>query len=232
MDFPPFPGFRPQAFDFFRQLAQNNNREWFKAHKHIYDDEVWWPFQCLIADLSQRATRERLPLTGDPQHALFRIYRDTRFSKNKDPYKDHAGGVLSRDGGRKDAIGGLYIHVQPGESLLASGFWMPPSELLRAWRLRMVERPDEFLDLMAALETKGLKLQSEEYLKRMPQGFEQYAESPVAPYLKYKAYWVERTFKDEELGDPSFTDSVLQFMHDTLPLLEYGWSLLRQKPGR
>ena len=109
MEYPPFPGFRNEAFDFFRQLAENNQRDWFKPRKATYDDEVVWPMRCLLTEASNEAAQHGLNLTANPKRALFRIYRDTRFSKNKAPYKTHAGAVLTRTGDNKSS-GGVYIH--------------------------------------------------------------------------------------------------------------------------
>ena len=98
---PPFPGFREEAFAFLRDLRQHNERDWFKPRKATYDDELLWPARCLIGELAEALPRAGVPLTGTPKKAPFRIYRDTRFSKNKDPYKTHLGLVLSRDGTKK-----------------------------------------------------------------------------------------------------------------------------------
>ena len=224
-DFPPFPGFRPEAFDFLRQLAQNNERDWFKPRKETYDDEVLWPMRCLVADASRQAAALGLPLTGDPKRSLFRIYRDIRFSKNKNPYKTHAGAVLSRSGERRDN-GVVYIHVEPGKAFIAGGFWRPETSLLRAWRARMAEAPALFLEMTRRLDTAGLALDyGQDTLKRMPRGFENLADTEVAHYLRWKSFIVSRTVSDEALQSPDFTQALVQMMHDALPLLEYGWQL-------
>ncbi len=221
---PPFPGFRDEAFTFFRDLALHNDREWFKPRKAVYEDEIVWPFKCLIADAAARMARQGVPITGDPERALFRIYRDTRFSKNKAPYKTHAGAVLSRTGER-DGTGVMYIHVEPAGSFLAGGFWQPENPFLGAWRARMVGEPDEFLDVVGAVEGAGLEVYSEDTLKRLPRGFEEYAGSPLEPYLKWKSYLVTRPVSDAELHRPEFTDTVVETTKAALPLLRYGWNL-------
>lgn len=222
-DFPPFPGFRPEAFDFLRQLAQNNERDWFKPRKETFDDEVIWPFRCLIVDVTRQATDLDLPLTGDPKRSIFRIYRDTRFSKNKAPYKTHVGAVLSRAGHRKDS-GGVYIHIEPENTFMAAGFWRPETPMLRAWRTHMAEAPALFLEMIRRLDAAGLALDHrQDALKRMPRGFENLADSEIGDYLRWKSFIVVRTVPDEALQTPDFTQSVVQMMQDVLPLLEYGW---------
>ncbi len=224
-DFPPFPGFRPEAFTFLQDLASNNERDWFKPRKATFDDEVLWPMKCLIVDAARQMTALNIPLTGTPKHSLFRIYRDTRFSKNKQPYKTHSGAVLSRSGSRRDN-GAIYIHVEPGKSFLAGGYWRPETPLLRAWRARMAEAPAPFLDVAEALDAAGLPLQnSNDALKRMPRGYEEHAETDIADYLRWKSFVVTRSVPDALLQSPDFTEAVVTMARDTLPLLEYGWQL-------
>ncbi len=232
LDFPPFPGFRPEAFDFLRQLARNNRREWFKPRKETYEDEVLWSLRCLVVDAARQAGLRRLPLTGDPKGGLFRLYRDTRFSKNKLPYKTHAGAVLSRTGSRKEE-GVVYVHVEPGASFLAAGFWHPEAALLRAWRARMAAAPSVFLEMAHALEAAGLPLAHDgDALKRLPRGFEDFARHEWADYLRWKSFVVSRTVSDEALQAPDFTEAVVQMMRDALPLLDYGWHLVDTVPSK
>jgi len=224
MDFPPFPGFRPEAFAFLGDLALHNDRDWFKARKATYEDEVQWPLRCLVVDAAREAGRLQIPLTGDPKHSLFRIYRDTRFSKTKVPYKTSAGAVLSRSGSRKDS-GVLYIHFEPGRSFLGAGFWQPESKQLRRWRSRIVEAPDAFRTMVDQVKAGGMEMDPEDKLKRLPRGFEAYTEADFAPFLKWKSLVAYRKVPDEALHSPAFTAEVVQAMQTALPLLEFGWSI-------
>src|SRR4029077_16360490 len=124
-----FAGFRPAAFAFFAELQGHNDPAWFKPRKALYEAEVLAPFRELIAVVGETLGRAGLPLIGDPRRGIFRIYRDVRFSPDKRLYKTHAGAVLTRSGGRHDP-GVLYIHVAPGESMVAAGFWHPAPALL------------------------------------------------------------------------------------------------------
>ncbi len=223
-DFPPFPGFRPEAFAFLRALAENNQRDWFKPRKTIFEDEVLWPMQCLVSDASRRASEERLQLTGEPKGSIFRIYRDTRFSKDKSPYKTHIGAFLTRTG-QKDEHGGVYIHIEPGKSFLAAGFWRPENTMLRAWRVRMAQEPEQFYELVREVISQGLKLETDESLKRLPQGFNEHTGSQLADYLRWKSFLVTCPVKDLAAQSPAFTQDVVQFMHSAQPLLTYGWEI-------
>ena len=128
-----FAGFRPAAFAFFSELQDNNDPAWFKPRKALYEAEVLAPFRELIAAVGDALGQAGLPLAGDPRRGIFRIYRDVRFSPDKRLYKTHAGAVLTRSGGRRDP-GVLYIHVAPGESMAAAGFWHPEPALLARLR--------------------------------------------------------------------------------------------------
>lgn len=224
IDFPPFPGFREEGLQFMRELKQNNRREWFKPRKSVYDDELVWPMQCLMAQLSAEAARRGLPLSADPEKAVFRIYRDVRFSKDKDPYKTHIGAVLTRTGDKK-APGGLYVHVEPGHSYVTGGFWRPDSRLLQAWRGRIEAMPDQFVALARGIESAGLALEADEKLKRLPRGANLDPEHPASEYLKWKSFLATRYVSDAELTRPELAETAIETLQGLFPLLDFGWQL-------
>jgi uncharacterized protein (TIGR02453 family) len=222
---PPFPGFTDAGLQFLRYLKAHNDREWFTPRKAQFEDEVLDPARLLVADFSREASHRGLPLSGDPKRSIFRIYRDTRFSKDKRPYKTHVGMVLSRTGGRGEE-GVVYVHVEPGESFIGSGFWQPETPLLRRFRERMASDPEGWLGVVEEVSEAGLSIEPEDTLKRMPRGYESHAESPVAPWLKARSLLVTRPVADGELREPSFTETVLDVAEATLPFLAYGWALM------
>ncbi len=224
-DFPPFPGFRAEGLQFLRDLKRHNERDWFKPRKQTYEDELRWPLQCLVADAAHRAPAHGLPLTGDPKRSVFRLYRDTRFSKNKLPYKTHVSAVLSRNGGRKDP-GSLYVHVEPGASFLAGGYWHPEPDLLRRWRGQIVDDPASFLEMTNTMAAAGYPVAPLDSLKRMPRGFQAEAESEVADWLKAKSLIVRRDVTDDEVMTPAFTETVIETATAFLPLLAFGWDAM------
>jgi uncharacterized protein (TIGR02453 family) len=223
-EYPPFPGFTEAGLQFLRDLALHNEREWFKPRKQTFEDELLDPARCLVADFAREAAHRGLPLTGDPKRAIFRIYRDTRFSKDKRPYKTHVGLVLTRTGGKGEE-GVLYVHVEPGGSFIGAGFWHPDRDLLRRLRAHIAEDPEGWLALAERLEASGMPIVPEESLTRMPRGFEDFAESPVAPWLKGRSLLVSRDVPDEALLEPSFTQTVLDVAEAALPFLELGWEV-------
>lgn len=220
---PPFPGFRPEALQFLRDLREHNDREWFKPRKATYDDELLWPARCLVADVAAEAARTGLPLTADPAKGLFRIYRDTRFSKNKAPYKTHVGLVWTRTGHKGDE-GALYVHVEPGGCFLGAGFWAPEAPLLRRWRERIAGDPAGWLAAVAEVEGTGLAVGGRESLKRMPRGYESFAGSDVAEALRWKGAVATQPVTDADVMRPDFARHVAAFGHAALPLLEWGWA--------
>lgn len=223
IDYPPFPGIRPAGVAFLRQLKQHNERDWFKPRKDTFEDELQWPMRCLVVDAARRADHAGLPLTGDPKKSLFRIYRDTRFSKNKQPYKTHVSAVLSRSGTRKDQ-GVIYIHIEPDQCFLAAGFHRLDTNYLRPLRQRMVAHPALFFEMKQTLHDRGLQLETtDDKLKGMPRGHAQDKESDVAAYLRWKSFLVERPVDEADVQVPAFTTQVITFMQEALPLLRYGW---------
>lgn len=225
LDYPPFPGFRDEAFEFLRALGENNRREWFKARKHVYEDELKGPLECLIADVARRTAEADLPLTGNPKRSRFRIYRDTRFSSDKRPYKTNLGAVFDRSG-RKKAPGVVYVHVQPGQCFLAAGFYQPAVKYLRPVRDAIVSDPDRFEQMLDTMEARDLPVGPDgDALTAMPRGFADYRETSVADYLRWKNYLVRRDLTDDALQSPAFTDAVIDLAQACQPLLRYVWRM-------
>jgi len=224
---PPFPGFRKEALKFLVDLKKNNEREWFKARKSTFDDEVMWPLKCLVADVAHEVQQRGLPLNGDAKGSVFRIYRDVRFSKNKDPYKTHVAAVLSPSG-KKDDPGGIYIHIEPKKCFLVAGFWNPEKDLLARIRENMASTPETFLTIVRDTEKAGMKLTTHDSLKRLPRGFEEHADSPAAEYLKWKGFIISQECRVADIEKPAFTQQVADFAESVRPALEFGWVLMRK----
>lgn len=225
---PPFPGFTPQAFDFLRSLKSNNSRDWFTPRKDEYNDELRDPMQCLVAQLSRELPARGLPLSGNPRRAVFRVYRDTRFSKDKTPYKTHVAAVLSRDGDKR-APGALYVHIEPGANRVGGGFWRPDKEFLRRWRERLAEDPEPFLQIVEDLEAAGLTVgTSGSKLTRMPRGFDDHRDGPAAEYLRWRGGFAATRddIPDTAVQSPDFAGLVIETAEAVRPLLEYGWDLV------
>ena len=150
--------FTPATLRFFKQLAANNNKEWFEAHRDDYENNVRAPMRELIEELDVRFARFAPEIGGDPKRSMFRINRDIRFSKDKSPYKTNAGcwfhhRSASRKVGSEADKGsaGFYFHLQPGESFIGGGVWMPPRPQLNKVRDAIAERPQTFIRMVESL---------------------------------------------------------------------------------
>lgn len=217
-----FAGFRPAAFVFFRELRDNNDPAWFRPRKAVYEAEVLAPFRILVGAVATALGEAGLPLVGDPQHGIFRIYRDVRFSADKRLYKTHAGAVLTRSGRRRDP-GVLYIHVAPGESMVAAGFWHPEPGLLARLRGAILSDPDGFVAMADGLAAAGHPLSSDEQLTRLPRGFEAAKGTPAAEYVCWKSFTSHAMLSDAEMQSSTLVDRAVGFARTVLPLLEWGW---------
>lgn len=222
---PDFSGFSKEAFTFLSDLKRNNQRAWFKARKEVYDREVKFATECLLGEF-----RDSVPVRGDPAHGMFRIYRDVRFAADKSPYKTHVGAVLTRSGAKGDP-GLVYIHIEPGGSFVAAGFYAPTKDFLHAWRRRMSGDPAEFLEVAADLERAGHRLEHRGAIKTMPHGFRAHATGPVAEHLRWKHFLVSRPVTDRRAQGRQLLTIIRDLMKVAMPLLEYGWSVLEEMPG-
>src|SRR6202035_3016507 len=119
-----------------------------------YEAEVLAPFRALVAAVGMALGDAGIPLAGDPLRSIFRIYRDVRFSPDKRLYKTHAGAVLTRSGNKRDP-GLLYLHLEPGESMVAAGFWHPEPALLLRLRRAILGDSDGFLAMAGRLAASG-----------------------------------------------------------------------------
>ncbi len=187
-----FPGFSKQALQWLRDLKESNDREWFQAHKPVYEQELKVPLLALVESLNlQLAARLPEYHLDEPAKATFRIYRDTRFSKNKNPYKTHISAAFPRRG-IPDKGSGMYFQISGDTIGIAAGSYMPPPESLLAIRTRIAERPEEFARI--SRDKKLTKLMGPllgEQLKRTPKGF--LPDHPAEEDLRRKQfyYWTE-----------------------------------------
>ncbi len=224
---PDFEGFRPAAFSFLRGLARHNERGWFTARREVYDTELRFPMECLVAEFRPGTAGDGLPVRGNPKKSLFRIHRDVRFSKNKMPYKTHVGAILSRTGARSEP-GVVYIQVQPGNCFVSAGFWRLDNAPLAVWRARMAEHPRAWLDIAGPYTDPQGKvfMRTISTLKTMPRGFREHAASPVAEFIRWKSYLLTRRVSDAEASDRGLVDIVRDHALKAVPLLNFGWDIV------
>ncbi len=184
---PGFPGFPPEAFQFFRGLARNNNRDWFLPRKPIFEEQVKRPMRELVEALNAEMASFAPAYVTDPDKAIYRFYRDTRFSKDKTPYKDHIAANFPRRGMGRHEGAGFYFAVSHKEVAVGGGVYMPLPETLLAIRNHIARDHEEFRKLSGSRTVRRLfgELQGER-LTRVPKGFS--ADHPAADLLCLKQY--------------------------------------------
>src|ERR1700692_994004 len=127
-----FRGFPPEALTFLRGLTRNNRREWFQPRKHTYETKVKAPMAELVDALNVELRKFAPSHVNDPKKAVYRIYRDTRFSADKTPYKTHLAAVFPRHSLDRQAGAGFYFHLSTKGIAIACGAYMPGPDELRA----------------------------------------------------------------------------------------------------
>jgi uncharacterized protein (TIGR02453 family) len=222
-----FRGFSPEAMDFLAELAANNERAWFQPRKAEHERLLLEPMRALVAALAERFEARAIPLEADPAHSIFRIYRDTRFSKDKSPYKTNVGASFpwtERVGGEPDerAHGnGGYLHIAPGDSYVGGGMWMPAKPRLDAFRKAVIDDPNR---VRAALEDPAMlaafgPVHPHEMYKRVPPGYP--ADHPLADYLRYKDVVFGRRLGDDELFSPALPDILANAFAAAMPVFRF-----------
>lgn len=201
----------------------NNNREWFTEHKDRYLAAhgefvgISEEFIHRVAEFDEQALGLRA------QDCIFRIYRDTRFSLDKTPYKTHMGVYVASHGGRKSIRGGYYLHLQPGASMMAAGVWCPEHEktVLKELRQSVYDNYEELEDIFASKDfRKHFRDFDTSYsLKKVPQGFP--ADFVHADWLKLKMFCIERPLSDLEVCSDRFWDTLMSACRAAKPLNDF-----------
>ncbi len=216
-----FTGFGPNALPFFKALAFHQDREWFQANRALYDTDVVAPMQALIADLTARFAEAGLPLQGSDR-SLFRIHRDVRFSKDKQPYKTHAGAVMTRTGGKNDP-GLLYLHIDPTGCFAAAGFHQLEPAALNTFRTHISRHQAEWTKLEKTLAKSGLELETDNQTSRIPLGFEALKGGPLDGAVRLKSFSVYEKLPDDLIASSQLPDAIAGFAVRARPLLDFGW---------
>jgi uncharacterized protein (TIGR02453 family) len=191
--------FTSATFRFLSQLATHNERDWFNANKARFVSDVQEPALQFIADFAPKLAGISKHLVADPRPqggSLFRIYRDTRFSKDKTPYKTHVAMRFGHDAGPGVHAPGLYLHIEPGASYAGAGLWRPETALARTIREAIVADPAGWKKAAHGKAFLKRFTPDGESLARPPQGFD--ADHPLIEDLKRKDF-VAGTRLDDDL---------------------------------
>lgn len=228
----PFPGFPVETFQFFRTLKRNNRREWFQPRKHLFEQHVKEPMLQLISVLNQELARFAPDYVTDPKKAIFRIYRDTRFSADKTPYKTNVAASFARRGSEGLGTGGFYFSVAEDQVEIAGGIYHPSPETMLQVRTHIAYTHEELRRILAVKKTRKLfgDIQGSE-LSRAPKGFD--PNHPAIDLIKKKDWILDGSLNPALATTPQLYREIVERFRVMAPLIEYlNRPLLRKKPAR
>ncbi|PYF77384.1 DUF2461 domain-containing protein [Pedobacter nutrimenti] len=211
------PQIFPSNFAFLKALEENNDKEWFTAHKQAYQQELG-DIENFAEALLRKLSVHDVIETPSGKKSLYRIYRDVRFSNDKTPYKTHWSGSFRR--ATQYRRGGYHFHLGPGNSFIAGGFWGPEPKDLKLIRddisfdaapLRNIIQSEAFVKTFGSL--KG------EQLKTVPKGFD--PQNEAVDLLRYKQFLLVRPFSDEEVFSASFLEQADLTFQQMRPFFDY-----------
>ena len=205
------------SLDYLKMLKENNDRDWFNDNKDRYLKE-YDSLEHFADALLQELRSHDVIETASGKKSLHRIYRDTRFSKDKTPYKTNWSGGYKRATALRR--GGYYFHIEPGNSFIAGGFWAPNTEDIKRIREDISSDPDTLRKIIGSKTFKATfgSLQGEQ-LKTTPKGFD--AGDSAIDLLRYKQFLLVRRFTDDEVLSPSFLKEADQTFKNMRPFFDY-----------
>lgn len=217
-----YASFEKRTIKFLRELKKNNNREWFKDNKTRYEEDVLdvalrfiQSMQDPLAEIAPHFTAVPTRMGG----SLMRVYRDTRFSKTKIPYKTNIGIQFRHERAKDVHSPGYYVHIDPDEVFIGVGMWRPDSEPLLQIRERIAVRSGEWQRAIGTAAFKRNFSLGGESLKRPPRGFDK--EHPLIDDIKRKSFIAVRSMTIEDCLKPQFQRSVETSFRQSTPYMEF-----------
>ena len=217
-----YASFESRTLRFLEALEANNNREWFKENKSRYEDDVLdvalrfiISMQDPLAEFAPRFTAVPTRVGG----SLMRVYRDTRFSKNKLPYKTNIGIQFRHEQAKNVHSPGYYVHIEPNELFLGVGMWRPDSDPLRGIRERIAAKPGEWQRAMDSQPFRRNFSLGGEALSRPPRGFDK--ELECIEDIKRKSFIAVRGLKVEDCLKPQFQRTVESSFKSAEPFMRF-----------
>ena len=212
--------FPAETMRFLRALKRNNRREWFEAHRGDYESYVRQPMTAIVDRLAIDLRAFAPELVASPKISMYRIYRDTRFSENKTPYKTHVAAVFPTRGLPKHEGAGCYFQIAPDGVWIGGGMYMPQAPQLFAVRQHIAAHAKQ---LRAIVESPGFRKHlgtlDGEKLTRVPRGFAK--DHPAAEYLKFKHYVAGADFPATLATSPAFYKTLLATFRQITPLTRF-----------
>lgn len=214
--------FPRKTITFLKQLAANNNREWFAENKQRYEDDVRTPALAFIESMQPGIHKVSSHIQANAKKvggSLMRVHRDIRFGKDKTPYKCNVG-IHFRHARAKDVHApGYYLHIEPGEVFFGAGIWQPDSPTLLAVRTLMMEHPGEWTAVKKKVTGKGNFELAGSSLKRAPKGFD--PDHALIDDLRRKDFIVISNLTINSIQEPDFDKTVAKLMKQSAPLMAF-----------
>lgn len=214
--------FSGATFEFLRDLAAHNERAWFEDNRHRWERDVRDPAVRFITDFAPRLARISKRFRADPRPnggSMFRIHRDTRFSRDKSPYKTHTGIQFRHDNGKDAHAPGFYLHLQPGMVFVGVGIWHPDGPTTRRIRDAIVAKPSAWRrarDDEAFVQRFRLAGES---LQRPPAGYA--GDHPLIEDLKRKDFIAVRELAEDDVTSAGFLDEFTETCRAGTPLIRF-----------
>lgn len=208
------------TIQFLKALKKNNNKEWFDKNRKIYEQAKADYLNFVTIMLNEIQGFDTSLMELQPKQCIFRLNRDVRFSKNKDPYKTNFGASFSK-GAKKVQSAGYYFHLEPGENFVGGGLWMPMAPDLNKVRQEIDYCYKEFSSILKkpAFKSTYGDMDNSMKLVRPPKGFD--VDNPALEYLKLKSFVVTRSIKDTELTDNQLVKNVVKDFKTIAPLVHF-----------
>ncbi|MGR9117393.1 MAG: DUF2461 domain-containing protein [Gammaproteobacteria bacterium] len=218
-----FTGFPEDMFQFLLELSANNNRAWFSENKPRYQTSVVEPVTGFIEAMVDELERISPYFCTDPRShrgSMYRIYRDTRFAKDKRPYKENVGCHFRHVAGTSAHALGFYLHLQPGNSYAGAGIWKPSALDLEKIRTAIIERIDAWAEVLSDESlSRRFGAIAGESLKRVPRGYD--TDFVFVDDLKRKSFFVKQFLADELVTSGGIVAEVARAYADAAPLMRF-----------
>lgn len=218
-----FDGFPSKTFRFLKNLSANNDRQWFAENKEDYEKYFLQPSLAFISDMEVQLQRVAPLLEASAKKvggSLMRIYKDTRFSKDKTPYKTNIGIHFRHRAGSRDVHSpGVYLHVDSKECFLGAGIWQPCTAPLKAIRTHIVENPAAWKKSIARKAFQQQFILHDDRLKTFPRGFDR--EHPLINDLRLTSYIGIATLSKQEVQSADLAKRVAKLIRDSRPFMEF-----------
>lgn len=214
--------FTPKLFGFLRDLAENNDREWFKAHQDAYEQHVREPALEFITDFAVPLKKISEHFVADSRTvggSLFRIQRDTRFSNDKTPYKLNTGMQFRHRAGKDAHAPGFYLHIQPGECFVGVGLWRPESKVAYQIRDAIAEDPTRWKRAIRGKRFTEVFELGGDSLQRPPRGFD--AEHPLIDDLKRKDFIASTPITQKAIASDHFMEDFTDLCKRSAPFMRF-----------